>query len=356
VVAVQISGVLMSKNTALADVRNGEIIILNEQLLPLYLKNFRNIEAWLLSRAIDTHRTNSRLLKRALRLTNADEIQLVLNVNAATITDTYWFKEENCNLTYEDVRFKYNFFDKLALYGDPDSFNNEYSRTPELTNIGSFEKCWRIIDGKWWLYKQGNDFEQFSELFIYEFGKALGFNMAFYEKDGDFIRSLDFTDGAKVNFELAEGLVGDDEDYVKNFECLNALSPVAAQQYVEMLYLDEICFNMDRHTKNYGILRDVSSGKVLGLAPNFDNNIALISRGYPKNIERQNDKLIGMFVELLQNSTDAADYFIRIRHPEITESLIMECCKKVPIEVDSKYICRFILNGYKRIQELTGHI
>lgn len=56
---------------------------------------------------------------------------------------------------YEDIRFKENYFSELALRGDPDSFSNRPSRTPELTNIGSFEKCWKLIDGEWWMYKSG---------------------------------------------------------------------------------------------------------------------------------------------------------------------------------------------------------
>ena len=67
-----------------------------------------------------------------------------------------------------------------------------------------------------------------------------------------------------------------------------------------MLFLDTICANPDRHTFNFGILRDIDTGDVLGLAPNFDNNMALISRGYPKNIKRKNDILLSLFNELLE--------------------------------------------------------
>lgn len=58
----------------------------DEALIPLYLKRTKYIEGWLASRAIDTHRTNSRLLKRALRLHTADNAQTALAVNAATVT------------------------------------------------------------------------------------------------------------------------------------------------------------------------------------------------------------------------------------------------------------------------------
>ena len=62
------------------------------------------------------------------------------------------------------------------------------------------------------MYKSGNDNELFSELFIYKLGSYLGFDMAYYELDEGYIRTKDFTECGKYNFESAESLVGDDED------------------------------------------------------------------------------------------------------------------------------------------------
>ena len=73
----------------------------------------------------------------------------------------------------------------LALRGDPDSFNQQPSRTPELTNTESFEKCWRLLDGKWWMYKSENASEQFTELFSYHLAKELGIPMHSMKKTMD---------------------------------------------------------------------------------------------------------------------------------------------------------------------------
>ena len=179
-----ITGTLMSEDRVIATVKNGVLTDADERLLPLYLKRTGNIEGWLASRAIDSHRTNSRLLKRALRLRTTDDIATALAVNAATVTDRYWFKPEGSSAVYEDIRFKENYFAELALRGDPDSFSRKPSRTPELTNTGSFEKCWKLIDGEWWMYKSGNKEEYFSELFICKLCEKLGLPTAHYELDG----------------------------------------------------------------------------------------------------------------------------------------------------------------------------
>ena len=353
---MKLNGSLMSKDIKVADIRNGIVFPVSEELLPIHFINKGDIISWLESRAIDMHRTNSRLLKKVLRLTTADDIEVVLKVKAATITDTYWVKPEGCELTYDDIRFKENMFDKLALHGDPDSFNNGHSQyhTPELTNIGSFEKCWSIIDGEWWMYKQGSEYELFSELFICELGKALGFNMAHYELDGKFIRSRDFTNGASVNYEPAFGIVGKEDDYSVNYEALKKLSERCAADYIKMIYLDTLCFNMDRHTNNYGVLRNAD--EVIGLAPNFDNNIALISRGYLKNIKRENDFLIRLFVEFLGRSRDAYAAFSDMDIPLIDLAMVESCVDRVPIKADRKYVREFILNGQEQLAAATRRL
>ena len=275
---------IMSGNTITAEWKDNKLTVVNESLLPMFLHRVSDLNMWLETRAIDSHRANSRLLKKALRLTERDDISTVIQVNAATITDNYWVKPIDSDLTYEDVKFEDDYFSNLALKGNYDSFNkaanSKRSKTPELTNIGSFEKCWKLRDGKWWMYKTANHDELFSELFICEFGKLLKMNMAVYERGNGYIKTLDFTDNASVNFEPASSFMGDNEDYEVVITKLEEICPQAISDYVKMIFLDTIVANPDRHTNNFGLLCDVNTGSFIGLAPNFDNNMALISRGY----------------------------------------------------------------------------
>ena len=215
---------IMSKDVAAAKWHNNSLEVINEDLLPLYFHNSHDVLKWIKSRAIDSRRPNSRLLKKALRLTEKDDTSTVLSVNAATVTDNYWIKPLDSNLTYEDVRFDNDYFANLALTGNYDSFNrvanSKTSKTPELTNIGSFEKCWKLRKGQWWMHKKANHNEMFSELIIYKLGSELGFKMAEYERGNGVIKTKDFTDNALVNFEPAFNILGDDEDYIKSVEML----------------------------------------------------------------------------------------------------------------------------------------
>lgn len=339
---------ILSGDTIVAVWNGGKLEIVNDALLPLYLKHINNAEMWLESRAIDSHRANSRLLKKALRLVEKDDISTVVHVNGATITDNFWVRAIGSELTYADVKFDNDYFSNLALKGTYDSFNraanSKHSRTPELTNVGSFEKCWKLREGKWWMYKRATHSEMFSELFVYKLGKKLGMNMAHYERGDGFIKSLDFTDSAKVNFEPASTFMGDNEDYIDVVKALESICPAAIEDYIKMIFLDTICINPDRHTNNFGLLRNSSTGEVIALAPNFDNNMALIAKGYPKKAT-ENDVLVRLFNELL----DAYSQYRKVV-PVIDEELIKEVLEDMNMKVRKKDIVDIIMSRYNLIR------
>ena len=54
------------------------------------------------------------------------------------------------------------------------------------------------------------------------------------------------------------------------------LGEEAGQRFRSMLVFDAVIMNPDRHMGNYGVFRDNHTGRVLGFAPIFDNNLALL--------------------------------------------------------------------------------
>ena len=173
----------MHKDSVVSRIEN-DIIVDDNPYLPLMLKKGADITPWICSRAVDRHRTNSRLLKKVIRLTDTSDVSTVLKAHAATVTDNYWIKFDGENIEYKNILLNDDSLADVALFGTFESISNakyihcEYSKSPELTNIGSFEKYWKLIDDEWWLYKCDNKLELFSELFISRLGKKLGFDMA----------------------------------------------------------------------------------------------------------------------------------------------------------------------------------
>lgn len=350
---------VMSKDRVVArfDSMN-HLVWKDEELCPLYFKRTENLDGWLTSRAIDSHRPNSRLLKKALRLAERDDVSTVLAVHAVTVTDTYWVKDSESDLTWDDVRFQKDYFSTLALKGDYNSFTTANksgkTHTQELTNIGSFEKCWRLKDGVWWLYKQADAFELFSEYFISLLGKCLGFDMAVYIPCSDYvrprtraIRTRDFTNGASVNFEPLDAVMGENvEDYLHTYNTLKPFGQDIASDYVSIVFMDALCANPDRHSFNLGILRDVDTGKVLRLAPNFDNNMALIARGYPAKCSHGSDLLISDFNALLASGAYWKGYGDHRTLPVINEELLEKTIRTTGLKVRAKDIVEYLMARY----------
>lgn len=340
------TGMLMSGDAEAARIENGRIVPLLPAKMPLYLARGGDLEKWLEGRAIDRHRPNSRILKRVLRLNDTGDLAAVLHEHAATITDNYWIKGEGEALAYGQVRYRENAFSELALTGNFDSYSREYptNRTPELTNIGSYEKCWRIENGRWYLLKQGTAEERFSELFICQLGKAMDFPMAEYEPEDGYIKTLDFT-GGRLNFEPAFSLVGESADYRFIYDRFAEVCPALLPQYLELLYMDALCFNMDRHEYNYGILREQENGEILSFAPNFDNNIALISRGYGASPIGSSSHLIDDFLELLKERR------LAWQRPGLSVQTVKRLAEEtLPGEpIRREYVAEMVMDRYQRI-------
>lgn len=124
-----------------------------------------------------------------------------------------------------------------------------------------------------------------SEVSIYRLGAALGFPMAKYWRyDRDAVQSEDFTENGKYSLQTARALIGEDyeSDFPYNCKTFERLSPEMLKQYLAILFMGALCMNYDRHIGNYGILTDPENGAIVSMAPNFDNNLALLTNDLPK--------------------------------------------------------------------------
>jgi len=108
------------------------------------------------------------------------------------------------------------------------------------------------------------------------------------------------------------------------------------------------------YPENFGVIRDLKTGDILSLAPNYDNNIALISQGYPSNVSREGDGLIRFFKEFMRDSEQAREMCHRKTFQEITKETINECLDEIPIEVNRQFITDFVLNGQQRMSEIIN--
>lgn len=268
----------------------GVNIIGKVALLPEILKSGREaaLQHWLSTRGIDTTRTNARVLLKELHV-KSDRVTAVIFNKGLNMTDCYWIKDTEKN---NDESFQ-----ELSLYRKENirtisalSLSGRAVRVPtvtnhEITSIGSFNKAWIKEEDEWWLYKKGNIYNNYAELFTYEIGKLLGINMAEYkfeahneiQEEKPLIASHNFTneeimlehyDSFRYRFDDVE--LEDDEVILQNFESIGL-----GKAYRDMIMLDALVSNVDRHEYNFGVLKSTATGEVLGFAPYFDHNLAL---------------------------------------------------------------------------------
>ena len=272
------NGFLMYKDEVVAEIRKTELIkVFKKDLLPIIMLNESpgSFEVWLQTRVIDTHRTNSRQVRRRLSVKTEVPKEIVIKARAVSITDSYWLKWENENISYEEVRKSLSDgLNSIALYGNDNDVNFKATDiTPELTNIGSFEKCWKLFNDEWYMIKKGSYKENFAEVLISNIAIELGFNAVKYEAidEGRLVKCRDFTDNAEVDFEPMYSFV---RDYWEIDDCVNIINELGfINDFLDITFVDALCYNIDRHTFNFGLLR--RDGEILGLAPNFDNNLGL---------------------------------------------------------------------------------
>ena len=140
---------IMCADRKIAEYAQDRLHPLDDRLLPMFLRSHSFIP-WVEQRAIDGDRTNARMLKKAHGMNRTSpDFDTAMKYHAATITDNFWVRDSSETITWDEVRFTDDIYFRMAVSSDDSAFARKPSRTPELTNIGSREKGWRLIDGRW---------------------------------------------------------------------------------------------------------------------------------------------------------------------------------------------------------------
>ena len=305
--ANELTGCVMNGDRVVARFEKGALVDIDEKHCPLVIRRTHSIEKFLKLRVLDMSRTNARILKKVLHIDVDEDYKASLYSYALSVSDHYWFKPKHSKLTYQDVEFDNDALFDTSLKGEVNVFYHKAKLSPELTTTGSFEKGWRYIDRQWWLYKSGNDKQFFSELFCSRFAELIGIPTVKYELDHGYIRCLNFS--PVYNFEPMAAIADDNEDYDYLFNLLYAMDPKLAKEYLKLIFFDTAVNNIDRHNENLGLLRDYRSGRIVSLAPNFDNNLALIATTDSLNANLKKDGFVEVFVRFLKKNEVAMECF-----------------------------------------------
>lgn len=255
-----------------------------EEMLPI---GFTGINAWLKNRKASAHSTRMRALMIRLGCENNEDY--IRKTRAASINDTFWVKSDDDNVDWNDVSLYSNPFDgcisQLAFEGKCICSEVSSAMSPELSCEGSYGKRFlRIRNGKGdeeiHLCKRGghsgNGFEPYCEVMASEIARHISPDAVSYRfkvlSDTLASRCRLFTDeknGFAPFRKIKETADIDAFDYFYEIG--------SEQAFREMLVIDSLCFNEDRHSGNYGVLFDNDTLKVIKMSPVFDLNASLFS-------------------------------------------------------------------------------
>ena len=284
---------------------------------------FKYIQSWIENRKATKHNDH---LKAIMRDCGCDTAEGFIRVtHAATINDTFWVKNENEEIAWNDVSFYRNDFDetisRLAFEG-VGLYGIELSDTsPELSTSGSFRKCWMREAGDIYLYKRGSfgaanaGMEPYCEMMASE--------LAGYLTDYAVKYRL-----VKLHGELASKcLLFTDEKYgyapISKFD-INFGEPGVLLRFFDklgegdtfqrMIIIDALTLNIDRHTGNYGVIFDNDTLQPVKMAPIFDMNMSLMPRSMKEDY-------VDPGRTLLEYSPCIGDDFVRMGQEVMTPAI-----------------------------------
>lgn len=278
-----------------------ELISVNEErkeVFPLDLAlTDEGIIKWLRKRVIPKNRAFVDEILKTLGL-SVNNIKGIIDVcMGLSLNDSYWIVPEKFNGSFKDYNLYENRFSKalsFVAYTGVGQSQEAFSTSPELTTQGMLRKAWRFIEGDGiYLYKGGTEGgantgkEPYSEYYAAQIAEKMGLNAVSYELENwkNILASKCklFTDidtaYVPIGQIVKEGGIPACLKYYEN------IGKEAAESFKSMLVFDSVIYNEDRHFGNFGILRDNKSGKVIGMAPIFDNGLSLFNYGMPEDFK-----------------------------------------------------------------------
>ena len=245
---------------------------------------------WWLQRSIPASRDN---IIEALDTLHLDSPRkLLLKCYGLSLSDHYWMKPSHMNLQWKGVNFFDNAFSTdigEVLFGkEIDNLCDINMMSPDNTSDGWLKKKWVIIDQKRVLVKGGSGRDQqepFNELIACAIMRRLRINHVPYtlifENQKPFCLCDNFltTHTELISaWRILQTHKQDnrDSEYQHLYKCCNTLGiKDYTQEIDQMLVLDYLIANTDRHYNNFGFIRNAETLEWLGFAPIYDSGTSL---------------------------------------------------------------------------------
>lgn len=269
------------------------ILWLNEPqraLLPLDMEPTpESLLKWLLHRTIPKNRAYVHNFLRKCGLSPNRPMSIIRVSKGLSLNDCYWVVEEGFEGTFAQYNLYDNRFSRIlaliAFTGYGSSLRTSLASCPEFTTNGMLPKCWRRENGRIKLYKGGTKGasnagnEPYSEYYAAQVAAALGVAAVPYglaRWKGELCSTCELFTSKRYAFLPAGRVVpsGGMTAVAAHYETLGAAYTSALH---DMLVLDAVICNTDRHFGNFGFLIDNETNQIAAPAPLFDHGNSLFN-------------------------------------------------------------------------------
>lgn len=242
------------------------------------------LNLWWQSRSIPASRSG---LRDALEILDISAPSALLTkCFGLSLSDQYWVRPKDSGIRWSEINFFDNTFSEdvgTALFGQtPDS--KEISLiSPDNTSDGCLKKKWIIRSGERCLMKGGSapfHQEPINEVLASEIMKRLDIPHVDYfiewENNVPYSICKDFitADTELVSADYIKNVIkksNDMSNYEHLLKCCETLGiPNATKSIENMLLVDFIIANTDRHYRNFGAVRNAETLEWIGFSPIFD--------------------------------------------------------------------------------------
>lgn len=277
----------MLKDQPVLACQDEEVTIFLRDLLPLELKaktklQHSDVVQWGSNRVFQIEREHAKTMLHVLDLSPKQRWQIALACKALSLMDCYWLKVEESTDTWVSVNFYHNpFCEELGLVAFTGNYTGSFIvryDTPELTTQGAYAKCWRRENGQLYMYKantaQGKESE--AEYIVSELLSEAKLAHVCYElttfQGKTASRCINY---CNENTSIIPFAHFDTFANIKGKDSLKLVEEMYPEAFRQMLVIDYIIDNVDRHSFNWGFQVDAHTCNVMGLHPLMDHNCAM---------------------------------------------------------------------------------
>lgn len=280
---------LMNKDNSVATLEVSKDfigIVEIHSMLPGYLGD---ISDWVQFRTSPMGRQNIATLLKLADIQNKEEYLKV--TYGISLTDTFWVRQINDDMTWARISPYRNRFSKLV---SEVALNCNYiggnikSPSPDYTVDGSADKCWVRENGKIYLFKTcGEKYSgitgnrpyceyyasQLGSLIVLDRTHIIPYSLRISKTRQGYTKAYSY---CPIFTSEEQGFLPYQNSKFRGVSLIQLhdtlpASMVRDKQIIrEMLLIDSIVLNFDRHQGNYGFLFNNNNYRIMGMAPIFD--------------------------------------------------------------------------------------